>query len=354
MVTSTPNPVPVRQTTQVVTTEVANIPSTSVMKTSHNNYEIHSQNVILNRTIQQQQTPNRAISDVDKNSAKMLVILASGEQRLITFTLPKESCTVQDLLEQVGVPFDEQTSIQCVESPGRDIDFVVTVGFNMQESPSDIISRAEQTLQNQQQQHQQQQLQQQAQAAAAAAAAAAATVAAQQKQMKILEKPVPKPAIELPPRKLISGFLAVCKNCGFSGADHAKCERCKRVFTEEPKKISVPSSAKVAIAMNSLEGGSPTRKPNQLLQRGQLKAQNTLTGQTSSGRGRGISKGATTSTGRGGRLVRSKQVEEPVVFTLSSDEEDDENSKQGSALMNAVWFFCLFFIISRFYGNYCF
>uniref|UniRef100_T1GY71 Uncharacterized protein n=1 Tax=Megaselia scalaris TaxID=36166 RepID=T1GY71_MEGSC len=128
MVTAPPqNTITVRQPAQVVTEVAATaVPATSVMKTSHNNYEIHSQNVILNRTMQQQQTPNRTFSDVDKNSAKMLVILASGEQRLITFTLPKESCTVQDLLEQVGVPFDENTSIQCVESPGRDIDFVVT------------------------------------------------------------------------------------------------------------------------------------------------------------------------------------------------------------------------------------
>ncbi|KAL5292476.1 SENP6 family protein [Megaselia abdita] len=327
MVTSTPTPVPVRPATQQVITEVQ-APSTSVMKTSHNNYEIHSQNVISNRTIQQQQTPNRTISEVDKNSAKMLVILASGEQRLITFTLPKESCTVQDLLEQVGVPFDESTSIQCVESPGRDIDFVVTVGFNMQESPSDIISRAEQTLQNQQQQHQQQQQQLQQQQQQAAAAAAAASVAAQQKQLKVLEKPSPKPIPELPPRKLISGFLAVCKNCGFSGADHAKCERCKRVFTEEPKKICVPPSVKLPIS--SLDGGSPTRKPNQLLQRSQIKAQNALAGTTGATRGRGGSK-----VGRGGRLVR-KPVEEPVVFTLSSDEEDDENSKTGNSLSNAV------------------
>lgn len=37
------------------------------------------------------------------NEAKMLVILADGQQRLITFEVPKEDCTVQDLLEQVTV-----------------------------------------------------------------------------------------------------------------------------------------------------------------------------------------------------------------------------------------------------------
>lgn len=38
----------------------------------------------------------------EAQSAKMLIFLQNGEQRLITFTLPKESCTLQEVLEQVG------------------------------------------------------------------------------------------------------------------------------------------------------------------------------------------------------------------------------------------------------------
>lgn len=38
---------------------------------------------------------------INGNEAKMLVILPNGEQRLITFEVPKEDCTVLDLLEQV-------------------------------------------------------------------------------------------------------------------------------------------------------------------------------------------------------------------------------------------------------------
>lgn len=55
----------------------------------------------------------------ERESAKMLVILQSGEQRLITFTLPKECCTVQELLEQVGVPFSADSNIQCISNPGK-------------------------------------------------------------------------------------------------------------------------------------------------------------------------------------------------------------------------------------------
>jgi len=38
---------------------------------------------------------------IQGNTAKMLVMLATGEQRLITFDIPNEDCTVHDLLDQV-------------------------------------------------------------------------------------------------------------------------------------------------------------------------------------------------------------------------------------------------------------
>lgn len=47
--------------------------------------------------------PSTAIvqHQIKGSEAKMLVILISGEQRLITFEIPKEDCTVHDLLDQV-------------------------------------------------------------------------------------------------------------------------------------------------------------------------------------------------------------------------------------------------------------
>lgn len=49
--------------------------------------------------------PHTAIvqQQITGNVAKMLVVLLDGEQRLITFDIPIEECTVQDLLEQVRV-----------------------------------------------------------------------------------------------------------------------------------------------------------------------------------------------------------------------------------------------------------
>jgi hypothetical protein len=60
--------------------------------------------------------------------AKMLVILDNGEQRLITFTLPKETGTVQELLDQVGIQVGADSNIECIENPGSEIDYIVKVG----------------------------------------------------------------------------------------------------------------------------------------------------------------------------------------------------------------------------------
>ncbi|VVC99429.1 unnamed protein product [Leptidea sinapis] len=64
----------------------------------------------------------------EPQSAKMLIFLQNGEQRLITFTLPKESCTLQEVLEQVEVPFTEDTHIQCMQNTNSEIDYFVSIG----------------------------------------------------------------------------------------------------------------------------------------------------------------------------------------------------------------------------------
>ncbi|XP_036335926.1 uncharacterized protein LOC118746207 [Rhagoletis pomonella] len=349
--------------------------SSAVHRTSHNNYEIHTQHVMQNRN-------NTQMAEKDRNSAKMLVILVSGEQRLITFTLPRESCTVQDLLEQVGVPFDSSTTIQCVENPGANIDFVVTVGFSVQESASELISRAEQTLQMNRQQD------------ATAASSLAATNSASASvssggNTTVSQGTIPQPtatasygnpansaaqtanstvvpetahkdahtispattsttnksstvpaATEDVPRKIIQGFLAVCQSCGFSGYDHAKCERCKRVFLDPPKRVPCVKSlgsnttstagettATKAIGSSEL-APSEKRRGSDLLARAQAKSalsySNSAASSGTSTRGRGGPGGA--GRGRSTRSGRRAAEIEPVILTLSSDEEDDDES----------------------------
>lgn len=59
----------------------------------------------------------------------MFVLLENGEQRLITFMLPKATCTVKELLLQVGIEVTDDTNLDCIENPKEsEIKFFVKVG----------------------------------------------------------------------------------------------------------------------------------------------------------------------------------------------------------------------------------
>lgn len=166
-----------------------------------------------------------------------------------------------------------------------------------------------------------------------------------------------------PPVKIVTGFLAVCHGCGYTGIDHAKCQRCKRLFTEPPRKVpepdkpiisphppplvptasSTPLHGKVVYATEKpvpgtgerdslvgVKGVTLTKKPSASSLGSMLSIRGIARGGNSSGRG-----------GRGrGRSGSSKyQDVEPVVFTLSSDDEDHEPSdktKNGSKLVSVT------------------
>lgn len=170
---------------------------------------------IVNRKITQQVAQiAQAPEPIDQQkSARMLVILQNGEQRLITFTLPKESCTVQELLEQVGVPFSADTSIQCIPNPGANIDYLVTVGVSCTEPPSEIIQAAQNSLQSKTVQQQ--------------------TQGAQEVNQSVQKKfqdtftqkdGTTKNKIDNKDR-FVPGMLAVCSACGYSSQDHYQCQR---------------------------------------------------------------------------------------------------------------------------------
>ncbi|XP_037723454.1 ubiquitin-like-specific protease 1C [Drosophila subpulchrella] len=86
---------------------------------------------------------NRAGRDPDRRSAKMLVILESFKQYVITFTLPSSSCTVQDLLREMGVEFDERTTIDATEKSEGTFHVVVCVGFIMSEAADELAKSTE-------------------------------------------------------------------------------------------------------------------------------------------------------------------------------------------------------------------
>lgn len=63
---------------------------------SDSEYKFSENDVFLKNLIN-----NKVQHQIKGNIAKMLVIFVNGEQRLITFEIPHEDCTVQDLLKQV-------------------------------------------------------------------------------------------------------------------------------------------------------------------------------------------------------------------------------------------------------------
>ncbi|KAF7989037.1 hypothetical protein HCN44_007347 [Aphidius gifuensis] len=62
---------------------------------------------------------------IDGNTVKMLVVMEDGEQRLITFNIPSEECTVNDLLEQAGILFNGATTVSLIKDPIFNINYIV-------------------------------------------------------------------------------------------------------------------------------------------------------------------------------------------------------------------------------------
>ncbi|XP_047986051.1 LOW QUALITY PROTEIN: uncharacterized protein LOC125226181 [Leguminivora glycinivorella] len=243
----------------------------------------------------------------EPQSAKMLIFLQNGEQRLITFTLPKESCTLQEVLEQVNVPFSEDTHIQCMQNTSSEIDYFVSVGSTsriedlLENHPmlvGDISSRSSPSVS----------LQPQSSEMSTPEKSSCPETASQS----------PESPAHTPPPRYVDGMLALCKTCGYTGFDFSRCERCKRVFTEEPKSVPI-TSKKVE---------QKKKDPEKLI----LEKQNC---------GDGIKLNLLKTTVKNlnsktpvqdkkpprVRKPRGKQPDpEPVILTLSSDEEDSNSS----------------------------
>lgn len=247
----------------------------------------------------------------------MLVILDNGEQRLITFTLPKETCTVQELLDQVGIDIGADSNIECIENPSPEIDYIVKVGNFATKDTAAMTKAAENHIRQQAAQQQQQQQQQRM-----------VQRHSQPSEVEIV-KATPETA-KLPPPKLVEGFLAVCNACGFSGVDHAKCERCGRIFTAEVKSIRVPGKLANRLPVQKTPGSVDRKDQLEAIQKKHQLSQKLVMG-----RGR-LPTGQVTmfpspggARGRGARGPRAKPII-PEVVTLSSDDEDNSSESKSS------------------------
>ncbi|KAK9679974.1 Ulp1 protease family, C-terminal catalytic domain, partial [Popillia japonica] len=228
------------------------------------------------------------------DSIRMLVLLSSGEQRLITFTLPKEQCTIQEILEQVGVSIDPETKIECNETNMNGINYIVTVTMPQHLSREQSI---EETMEVEDTSFQ------------------SSTSSISKQPSPIPEEP-PKPPTPEPPKeqpKYIHGMLAVCTNCGYLSEDFNKCLRCKRKLPEDVKSIAAGDQ-------------SVTKKNDNKVLQEKPKPSPAVAPKTN-----GTAKSSATPTPR--KKAKPKAMEqEPIILTLSSDEEEESNRPQNVTL----------------------
>lgn len=271
----------------------------------------------------QQAGNNQELEAQERESAKMLVILDNGEQRLITFTLPKETCTVQELLDQVGIQVGADSNIECIENPGSEIDYIVKVGNFASRDTAAMTKAAENHIR--QQQHRQQQIQSQRN-----------TI--QQQSVQPVDGNSKSPEPKAPPAKFVPGFYALCGGCGFSSQDHAKCIRCNRVFHDDPKVIRMTATNQPQKTLTLQTIGGTTQKITMVRQgmdkKDQMEAlqkkHQMVHAKMAIRGGRG---GMVTSTPRGNRGPRGgrAKITVPEIVTLSSEDEDSEESKSSGA-----------------------
>ncbi|KAF7988799.1 hypothetical protein HCN44_007109 [Aphidius gifuensis] len=131
---------------------------------------------------------------VEGNTVNILVFEPNGEQSLTTSDIPNEECTITDLLEQAGVPFNETTIVTLVKDPTLKINYIV----ESEAGTSDESNNANDESTNNDN--------------------------TQLTLPVIIEKP-----------KFIDGKVAVCDNCDLKSMDFNRCYPCKEKISSNPK-----------------------------------------------------------------------------------------------------------------------
>ncbi|EDW52782.1 GM10410 [Drosophila sechellia] len=103
-----------------------------VSRIAHNDFIVSRQLLI-----------NRADTDKDKRSAKMLIIYSTGKQHIVTFKLPIHAFTVQELFLKMNLHMEDNITIDCMENAGGIIHLVVSVGLAIGDTIADTIAKAE-------------------------------------------------------------------------------------------------------------------------------------------------------------------------------------------------------------------
>ncbi|XP_032669782.1 uncharacterized protein LOC116843458 isoform X2 [Odontomachus brunneus] len=238
---------------------------------------------------------------IQGNTAKMLVMLATGEQRLITFDIPNEDCTVHDLLDQVKITFSGETSVSLVDDPTLGINYIVEAGYGTYDTSHDsndhvdcnstqeVVSSttdSENSFKN-------------------------TNVSDENSNpsLPINEEPI-----------LVKGLLALCPHCGYSSLYFHRCERCNTKFTKKIK--SIPK-----------EGWKLTGLPVDMFYKKNNERNTTKLERIERD-------GSTCKRTKGkGKAAASKPKvinKEPECLTISSDEEEEGKTKKIGTNSNAM------------------
>ncbi|KAJ8948885.1 hypothetical protein NQ318_005506 [Aromia moschata] len=249
------------------------------------------------------------------DSIRMLVLLENGEQRLITFTLPKEACTIQEILEQVNVPFRNDTNIQVTEANTNGINYIVTVGNvpnfgyenlkcrrNLPRCPSPPPMTAVPPQASQ------------AQAQPQPQPLPPCPVLTPQIAPEPPKPPSPEPQKEVP--KYVAGMLALCAGCGYLSEDFAKCIRCFRKLPDNVK--AIPATVRTSNGQPKKEIGS--------VQQGQSQGKPATV----------ASAGKPASPAKKKPSKNSKPIEHESVVISSDEEEEDTPSKVNENILQKL------------------
>ncbi|XP_029034245.1 uncharacterized protein LOC114871873 isoform X3 [Osmia bicornis bicornis] len=225
------------------------------------------------------------------NTAKMLVMFSNGEQRLITFDIPNEDCTVQDLLEQANITFCGTTNVSLVSDPTLGINYIVEAGSNTSHDVPEHDSS--------------------------------------QENLNNLDSPRSPDENSNPVQQneeaiFVEGMLAVCSHCGISSLDFNRCQRCKRKLSKEVKSIpmtmGVQEKKETMISVDSFYKKNNERNSSAKLEK--LERDGAVYK-----RGRGRGKGVT----------RTRPIhKEPECLTISSDEEEEGKMKKLESSNNST------------------
>ncbi|XP_072750156.1 uncharacterized protein [Anoplolepis gracilipes] len=239
--------------------------------------------------------PSTAIvqHQIKGNEAKMLVMLTSGEQRLITFEIPNEDCTVHDLLDQISVTFSGKTTVSLVDDPTLGINYIVEEGVGSLtsldstdhsdcNSVQEVVSSTT-TTEN---------LSQNTNASDENSNASGA------------EEPI-----------LVKGMFALCPHCGYSSLHFNRCERCSTKLTEEVKSIPITKRKETGMSVDIFYKKNNERNATKIEKMDQ--------------------DGPISKRLRGKGRAKPKLIhKEPECLTISSDEEEESRNKKVESINN--------------------